>query len=510
MRYLGLWEIAKKQQYIFKSNKLIEAVGASLIIKQITECFDEYSLKDENFIIKKGGKSLYNFCDLQSAQEFNRKFSFNILKNYPGIEIFMVIRQYDDENEDITDVIDNIYNLLEEKKRERKNSSYQIGFGMERVCTSTGLPASVKEREDNINNYYSRESKVKMDFARDEQENSFSDLLPEEYRDMPKELDRLVKEGSKSYIAVIHIDGNAMGNKFKQIKNHIKKSSDESMADFNKRYIDILKEFSEKVNEEYEDTFRYTMDIVHKNREKLKDVSNINEGYFPVRPLILAGDDITYISNGYIGIESAKIFLERLSKKNVNIKGIDLGTLYACAGVAIIKKGYPFVKGYNLAEDLCNSAKKALVEINNKNLSAIDFHIVQGEILGSVDDIRREEYSLDGKEGILTMRPLMVNNYEQWRNYDNFKTAYHLIQKAMKVKEIGRGKIKKLRTELRKGEDSVRHFVKFYSIDIKKYLKPVSGTSEYCFNNDEDDGRCMYLDAIEVLDIFKELDEGGK
>ena len=104
----------------------------------------------------------------------------------------------------------------------------------------------------------------------------------------------------------------------------------------------------------------------------------------------------------------------------------------------------------------------------------------------------------------------MVNNYEQWRNYDNFKTAYHLIQKAMKVKEIGRGKIKKLRTELRKGEDSVRHFVKFYSIDIKKYLKPVSGTSEYCFNNDEDDGRCMYLDAIEVLDIFKELDEGGK
>lgn len=509
MGCLVLWEIGKKQKYIFKSNKLVEIIGASLIIKEVTEEFDKYGLKDENFIIKKGGKSLYNFESEEQARAFNKSFSEDIFRKYPGIEIFMVIRSFDEEKENITECIDDIYMKLDKKKRMRQNSTYQIAFGMERGCSSTGLPASFSNTEDGVKSYYSRESHSKQERGKGTQVNAFQKLLPKGYEGITTELDKMVKENSKGYIAVVHIDGNSMGKKFKSIKDIVKIRPEENIREFNQRYVKILKKFSEEINDKYEDAFRYTMDIVDKNKEELEPVCNIDDGFFPVRPLILAGDDITYISNGYIGIESARIFLERLSCSNLKIGENDFGTLFACAGIAIIKKGYPFVKGYELAEDLCRNAKRILVENNDKNLSALDFHVAQGEISCGIDYIRKEEYSLGDNESILTMRPLVVGSDLYWRNYDNFKMAYHNIQKAIHSKEIGRNKIKRLRSEMLKGEESVRHFVEYYSIDVKKYLQPTDGDSDYCFNNKEG-GRCMYLDSIEVMDIFMELSEVDK
>ena len=37
MEYLVLMEVGKKQSYIFKSNKLKENIGASMIIQYVTE-----------------------------------------------------------------------------------------------------------------------------------------------------------------------------------------------------------------------------------------------------------------------------------------------------------------------------------------------------------------------------------------------------------------------------------------------------------------------------------------
>lgn len=505
MKYLVLWEFAKKQDYIFKSNKLVEAVGASLIIKKFTENFSEYKLNEEDFIIKKGGKALYAFNTLEEAKSFNEKFSISLIKDYPGLEVFMVINQFDEENDDARDKIEATYELLEKKKRERRNSGCQIAFGIERPCASTGLPASISYTEGGIKKYYSKETQRKMEFARDNQENSFENLIPEGYK-LERIIENLVNDDKKSYISVVHIDGNSMGKKFKTLKNKVEPKNGESKAAFNKRYIGILKKFSEKVNNAYEEAFKHTMMVIERNKEKLKEVSNMEDRYFPVRPLILAGDDITYITNGYIGIESAKIFLNNLSKKNLNIEGIDLGNLNACAGVAIIKKGYPFIKGYELAEDLCQNAKKVLVEKEDKNLTVIDFHIAQGEIVGDINYIRNKDYSLNGKSGILTMRPLVINNEKEWRSYENFIETVDRVNEALKDKNIGRNKIKALRTELKKGEAAAEHFIKFYSIDSKRYLPAIHGNGDYCFNNQED-GRCMYLDAIEIMDLFIKLDE---
>lgn len=506
MKYLVLWEFSKKQDYIFKSNKLVEAIGASLIIKKLTENFTEYNLKDENFIMKKGGKALYAFDSLKDAKEFNTKFSLDLLENYPGLEVFMVISEFDEVNQDARQVISNIYELLEKKKQQRRNSSYQVSFGIERICESTGLPANEYSLEDETVKYYSKESKVKMRFARNNQENLFKELIPSGY-ELETIIENLVKDDKKTYMAIVHIDGNAMGKKFKNLEKNIIPNKGENIKDFNERYIKVLKNFSEAVNDAYENAFKFTMNIIEKNKEKLKDITGITEGYFPVRPLILAGDDITYMINGYIGIESAKLLIEYLSKQNLKINGIDLGNLSACAGVALIKKGYPFKKGYDLAEDLCKNAKKILIENKNDHLSVLDFHLAQGEIVGDINYIRNKDYSLPNKKQILNMRPLIVNpNNKQWRNYDNFMETVNRINVVIENDIIGRNKIKELRAAIKKGEKATEHFIKFYSIESGKYLPPVHGVSDYCFNN-QDEGRCMYLDAIEVMDLFVKLEQ---
>lgn len=502
MKFLALWEFARKQDYIFKSNKLVEAIGASLIIKNVTENFKRYNLKDDNFLIRGGGKTLYAFDTLEEAKAFNKEFSVEILEKYDGLVLFMVITPYDENKDDIRDVIDKIYGLLEEKKLARKNSCHQVSFGIERPCQSTAMPASFKENDE----YISKEIYVKRKFARENQDASFRELIPDNY-ELERTIENFIGNNDKNYVGVIHIDGNSMGKKFKELKNKVVKKNGESVKEFNERYVKTLRLFSEKVNEAYKEAFFFMTNEIEENKDKLKDITEIENGFFPIRPIILAGDDITYISNGFIAIETARIFMEFLSNEEIIIEGINLGKLTSCAGVSLVKKGYPFIKAYEMAEELCANAKKELIDENGekRESSMIDFHVSQGEITCDINQIREKDYSLEGEKAILNMRPLLVGENYTWRNYDNFIETINNINKAIKEKSIGRNKIKSLRTEIKKGREATEHFFKFYNIKGGKFLRPVDGTlGDYTFN--EKDGRCMYLDAIEIIDLFVKLE----
>lgn len=504
MQSLVLWEFSRKQDYVFRSNKLSECVGASLIIKELTENFKEYSLKEDNFIIKGGGKSLYLFEDEEDAKEFIRNYSFNVLKRYPGLDFFIVMNTFDENQVDIKEIIKNLYIKLEAKKCRRKNSGNQIGFGIEKICDSTGYPATDYKEEDGEIKPISSEIKAKIRASDNKQIKYFEDLIPDEYK-FTKLMNDLVKEKAKGYISIVHIDGNGMGKRFKNIENKIIKNNNESFKEFNDRYLDILKKFSKMINEKYNLAFKEMAKAVvsKNNKEKLKEVCNIEKNILPLRPLILAGDDVTFITNGYIGVECARIFIEELNKNNININGLDFGKLNACAGIAIIKKGYPFIKGYDIAEELCQNCKSLIIDRGYNDTSILDFHIAQGDVNKSIKEIREEEYSYN-KKFDLTMRPLLLDDTKDWRNYNNFINSIRNVNEAIKNKDIGRNKIKALREILKKGPAEAEYFFKFYKIP-GKYLKDLNGTrGDYCFN--EKDNICMYLDAIESMDLFIELE----
>ena len=510
MKTIVLWEFAKKQNYIFKSNKLMENIGASLIVKDVSEIDEKYNLNDNQFITRGGGKSIYLFNSDEEASAFIKRYSKDILKEYPGVDMFFVKADFNEETDNICNIIDKLYNKLEIKKNKRESMGDLVGFGIERKCIATSLPASFNDKGD----YVSAEIMKKREYSQN-QNKDFNELIPEGYK-LEKEIGKIIKKENKNYIAIVHIDGNNMGKRLKEIVNNINTSKKEyDIKTYNKKYMNIMREVSEKVDSIYKGAFKKMVDVVIKNQDKLKEYCNIENKVLPIRPLILAGDDVTFICPGVIGIECARIMLDKISEYDMEVNGTKMDKLTACAGISIIKSGYPFIRAYNMAEDLCQNAKKLVLD-SKSNINALDYHISMGEINSSINDIRKKYYTSSDSsiDGNLTLKPLYVGNTEKletrkkYHNYGNLCLAINNVTDAINDKNIARGKVKELRSVMKNGTSDTEHYCKFYKLGAGNYLRPLNGMNgDYCFNTENNNKECMYLDAIETYECFVKLDE---
>lgn len=507
MKTIVLWEFARKQNYIFRSNKLIENIGASLIVKDVSEIDDKYNLNDKQFITRGGGKAIYIFNSDEEASTFIKKYSKDILKEYPGVEMFFVKTDFNEETDNIHDIIERLYNKLEIKKNKRENSGSLVGFGIERKCIATSLPASFNDKGD----YVSAEIMKKREYSQ-KQNKDFNELIPKGYI-LEKEIGKIIKKDNKNYIAIVHIDGNNMGKRLKGILGDIKQEKD--IKTYNEKYMRIMREISKKVNDIYIGAFKKMIDVVINKENKLEKYCNIENKVLPIRPLILAGDDVTFICPGVIGIECARIMMNKISEYDIEVNGIKMNKLTACAGISIIKSGYPFIRAYNMAEDLCQNAKKLVLQ-SGSNINALDYHISMGEINSSINDIRKKQYtSMDSSiEGNLTLKPLFVGDTEgldksiKYHNYDNLCLAINYVTDAINDKNIARGKVKELRSVMKSGAGATEHYFKFYNLGAGNHLKPLDGMKgDYCFNEANNNNECMYMDAIETCECFIKLDE---
>jgi len=504
LEYIVLCEVSRKQDYIFRSNKLTENVGASLIIKHLTEEMPRYFIAKFNGrkVLEGGGKSLYRFAKEEEAKGFIAHFSSMVLKEFPGIDLFMCYEPADFENENITNAIDRVYEKLAKKKSQRKYSGRQISYGIQRICESTGMPARSESKYD-INNTtgnrrcLSAEVEVKLEYS-GKSEEYFKGLIPKGYSYL-KGFDELFgKKADKSYIAVVHIDGNRMGSKFDKFREIYEEPKGKDLKSHNEEYLKNLEKLSEDIKCCYEESFLEMCEEIVEKKELLLDETCIGRGLFPIRPLIVAGDDICFVTSAKIGIEASRIFIENLNKKYINIGGQKY-QLNACAGVAIVKAHYPFARAYKLAEDLCNLCKSKLAkESSDKDYSLIDWHLEQGEISGSISQIRKELYN----NGTLTMKPIYINNKDNWQNYKNFLKTLEKI--SLQEDGAPRSKIKALREVFRQGKDESEVFIKVNKLE--KYVPPIdenySDLNAYGFSKD---GICMYYDAIEIMDLFMQL-----
>ncbi len=505
-RYLMILEVSRKQDYIFSEKKLIENVNRSRDIAYVTsnEFFKTVAKgsynETDNYVYAGGGHTIVEYPDKETADRFARVITMYVLKNYPGLEIFAKGIEYDDqdkekknekEKETASEAFLRLTQELEKKKSVRWESIRRLNFGGTQENTDVESAELGKIRREYPDMVAAPEGCV---FPKDFDKLSFAD---DEYA---------YKSVKDNFLAVVHVDGNAMGTRVQNIYK--------SEENFDKLKVK-LRNFSESIQSQFEEAFsEMTQEIYRVYGDKLRlgsdrDPSERGLRILPVRPVVLAGDDVCFVTAGNIGLECARIFLEKLSTK---VNKEDGKRYSACAGVAIVHRKYPFHMAYNMSEHLCGSAKKSGVELDvSGKYSLIDWHIEYGQLKEKLSEIREAYITDDGADMVL--RPLVVINPDNERvekelTYDYFKQTCLSFQKNND--NISRSKLKELRNAIKQGEIETEYYIK------KNMMKNITGKDGVLFkeiarSRAKDAVRVRHsliFDAVEAMDNCYFLEEG--
>lgn len=375
-RYLYGAAVQGIQEFIFQTNELKDIVGASELVEMVcTSAFDDYAdLKnheeDPNSIVRAAGNIKYEFDEMEKCRKAVREFPKKVQSMAPGITISQAVVELKEGNFDVA--VDELENKLRIQRNHPMRSSTWGMLGVRR-SRKTGLPAVVKVKDDYLDDATFKKRKDRGDATVRVCEKAFGavsgTLNKNEIAFDIEEMTNL-----NDWIAIIHADGNGLGQVIQKIGRN-----KEELAKFSKKLDELTRQAAVKA---YEDTME-------------EDVFSYFNRCIPVRPIVLSGDDLTVIIRGDLALTYAESFLRHFEEVTVQAMSgiVEEGKgLTACAGIAFIKSSYPFYYGYELAEALCGRAKKRAKEINSTLApSCLMFHKVQDSFVESYDEIVKRE-----------------------------------------------------------------------------------------------------------------------
>lgn len=608
---LTMIDTAGIQNYVFGSNRLRENLGASYLVELATKAWvframdklgahnlpavlagaddlvhlqrkPDPDLKMEDgklnaeLLYAGGGNALILFASKSVAQRFAQILSQHVLREAPGLELVIAHSEpfrWEPKSKDLwgrDGRVDHLYDVqLSHKKRARQATpTLQLGLGVTAECEATGLVATIySNRLEPEPRLIGRETaaKLKQSKSRKDTESNAKRRLVEVLKDIdprfdfPDELDQLGhKGGEESYIAVVHLDGNDMGQVRGKFLEEVKD---------NREYIQRLRKFSEGVEEASNKALCATFQrlqpllpdqprqnqagdevwyitepkpdfrkqkaaIAAKANEKDPDLelsatpkeielapieqadddeyaaTNEHKAYWPFRPIVFGGDDITFVCNGQLGLSLAAAFAEEFANHTAEKDKLGVA-IHSGGGVCIVKAHYPFRRAYDLSESLTKTSKQELGS-HKQEASALDWHISSTGLSGSLNVIRQREYQV--RDGSLLMRPLRLNGTNDWRTWKNFSwlVAVFNFHKQFAGR---RNKLKALREALRNGPQAVRTLLKTYELSQEKIIAALQlqGWDSARKSKDEFTGwqgeRCGYFDALEAMDHHFLLEE---
>ncbi|MEG4517142.1 MULTISPECIES: Cas10/Cmr2 second palm domain-containing protein [unclassified Microcoleus] len=545
------------QDYVFSSNRLRENIGASYLVSQATKEWAEKALLDlakelnqkvhipkrnslqeihignedvaAEIVYAGGGNTVLLFANFEYAERFTQILTKRVLQNAPGLNIVVA---HDKEFElDKGAFKKKLNQLLEKelakKKRERVASVPLLGLGVTAACRSTQFPAvntSEKYIDADEEDIYliSRESEAKLKAvpkANQKLIEKFAGTFNSDIYDFPYRTDYLGRsEGESSYVAIVHADGNGMGNRFQKCG--------EGKSD--KEAIVKMRKLSLSVEDAGINALRKVLEIVHDSIENgeikgkigqlpLKKSKN-GKYYLPFRPLVYGGDDAIFVCEGRLGLELAAIYLREFEEQK-DIEGQPLN-LTARAGICVVKAHYPFARAYQIVDELYGAAKKLisqererLEEDKEYYCSTLDWHFAASGLIGSLGEIRQREYEVPS--GNMMMRPIRLKEYDsddnQWRTWANFISAvqhfngyFDDVEGNEKWKDR-RNKIIALREVLRQGADNTKQFMTTYGIKQLPPFPQIDNLQQEGWGEQNEKYYCGYFDAIEAMDFYMGL-----
>lgn len=436
MAYLYGASVQGIQGFIFQTNKLKEIVGASELVEQIcTTKFLEVAdiLKDDkNLIINAAGNIKYIFEDKTKCEHLVRIFPKVIMDFAPGITISQAVVP---TTGDLPKDIDCLEQLLK-AQRSKASMPIETGFmGLERDRRAGGVAyierykrkggtefvseATHKKRKQSDPDYRYKKTDEKEEQEIKQKENLFFKISNEyvSQHEVALDLEKIAESGKNSWLAIIHADGNALGILLQKLSEKLKEKTKEEVQ---KAFATFSKNLDTATKNAAQSAFNKIIDAdMVEQRKNLKEEDKSKTLIYPIRPVILGGDDLTVIIRADLALDFTIEFLKAFESqtkeqfeflaKDYQVEGFENG-ITACAGIAYIKEKYPFHYGVDLAELLTGKAKK-FSKKDGKPIppSSIAFYKVQSSFIESLDDMTEKTLTADISKVSFDYGPYLIN-----------------------------------------------------------------------------------------------------
>lgn len=509
------------------------------------QTIDEHGL-DIEVLYCGGGNAVLLFRQESQVKDFTHYLSRRAITDAPGLRLTFYQQNINWKDGDVFEKEDQrrgvsyvVSDALKQIKTQRSKQPLQTGIAglsVTTMCASSSLPATVLDIDPDGNwQAISAEVHAKreaVDVANKElnkllvevqsrlaivrEKHPEKDLIPSNLENycFALELDDLGRtKGESSFIAVVHADGNDMGMLIQGLK------IDYPDPQHNREYIDKMRDFSENAKKAAQSALVEALILLMLSvREKdgkgfihglhsqsdiqLKQDPKNSKFILPFRPLVSGGDDITFVCDGRIGLDIAVCFIKAFETKTREY--LDQ-RLTACAGIAIVNAHYPFARAYELAEELCQSAKWERHNSRQKQSSLIDWHYTTGGLYDDLDGMRQREYQVESGNNsrYLHLRPLFLDDnahkYRTWTQVQRIATEFQTKWRDH------RSKAKGFMDAVRGGDATAQAFQKRYIDGTDISLPAINGMASVTWS---DDGRSLYYDALELMDLYIPITQG--
>ncbi len=391
------------QEFIFKTNKLKEIIGASQIIKNIEniDLKKEFDLsKQPQIIIQAAGNIRAIVDDEEDVKKIVKYLPKFIIQQAYGLNIAQALVVYTGDYSSASRELEHLLKI----ERNKKTIPLDFHFSALKQNPKTSLPA-VDYDEDEI-----------IDQSSKQKRQCFDECIR---IDKKEKLQLSYLANSKRKLALFYADGNSLGKIVAMVKN-----------------ADEFANFSKKLDTATKQAYK-------ESKEKMPNDK--------IRDIILGGDDLVMVCDADIALDFSINFLERFE---INTKDIYANSsLSACGALVYFNEKYPIHYVIKLAKLLCSYAKKYSKNISQENPpSSLMFHNIKSCNIESYEKIIQNELIIN--DVYCNFGPYYLNE----KHNPNIKKFKEIID-WLKTSDFAYAKLREWLSILQKDKNLAQEFL---------------------------------------------------